>query len=581
MAKSSRRVNPAYGSTAARAILPLALLLALSANAAPVAVPGPLVRIKSGQLRGVARPTGGAEFLGIPYAQPPVGELRWHEPLPAKSWAGVRDAGTFGAPCAQPVLGAWNKHDAEASQEDCLFLNVITPEWPVKEPLPVMFWIHGGANAGGTASSSLYKDGTLVQHGVLLVTVNYRLGIFGFLAHQRLTAESPHHASGDYGLADQMLALEWVVDNIAKFGGDPHNITVFGQSAGAQDTSLLMTSPAKDLFQHAIAESGASLSPAPPTLAEAEQAGEQLADDLKAPESPGAIPYLRKIPAQDLLHKLAALAPEQRPHMGPVIDGWVIPLSPAEVFVSGQEAPIPLLFGTTTREFGMEATTNELRTMLFSLDAESAGRTLASYGLSDGDGTTDPKYGTPADQWAADTNFRCPSTAQGFWHSAHHPTYEYEFNHAIPGQEAQGAVHSSDLPYVFGYFPKSGNISGHFGDVDTKLADLMETYWTNFAKTGNPNGDNVPKWPEFDGTQALIEFGEDGQVSSSAALRTRQCSIYREAIETRLLRAAANQAPAPQVIIPLLPQKPKPAPATPGETPKPSDAAKPKPEQPQ
>ncbi len=164
-----------------------------------------IVATTSGQIQGISRHSGGAEFLGIPFAQPPIGNLRWHEPVPATPWTGIRSATTFGAPCAQPDLGDWNRRDAETGKEDCLFLNVIVPEWPVVKPLPVMFWIHGGANEGGTGSSALYKDGTLVNHGVILVTVNYRLGMFGFLAHPELTAESSHHASGNYGLMDQIL----------------------------------------------------------------------------------------------------------------------------------------------------------------------------------------------------------------------------------------------------------------------------------------------------------------------------------------------------------------------------------------
>src|SRR3569833_3834915 len=159
-----------------------------------------IVSTTAGKLHGVPRAGGGAEFLGIPYAQPPIGNLRWHDPVPRTAWSDVREASKFGAPCSQPDLGDWNRHDAETGKEDCLFLNVIVPEWPVKRPLPVMFWIHGGANEGGTASSALYKDGTLVNHGVILVTVNYRLGIFGYLAHHEFSAESAHNASGLYVL---------------------------------------------------------------------------------------------------------------------------------------------------------------------------------------------------------------------------------------------------------------------------------------------------------------------------------------------------------------------------------------------
>ena len=222
---------------ARRPFFVLALIPVLLLQAQVVAATGELiVGTTGGSLKGATRALGGAEFMGIPYAQPPVGDLRWREPLPAKPWTGVREATTFGAPCAQAILGDWNRHDAETSKEDCLFLNVMTPVWPApKMPLPVMVWFHGGANAGGTASSALYKDGMLVQHGVVLVTVNYRLGMVGFFAHPALTKESPHHSSGNYGLLDQLLALQWVHDNIAKFGGNPANVTAFGQSAGAID----------------------------------------------------------------------------------------------------------------------------------------------------------------------------------------------------------------------------------------------------------------------------------------------------------------------------------------------------------
>jgi para-nitrobenzyl esterase len=502
------------------------------------AVGNRVVSTTSGKLRGVSRPSGGAEFLGIPYAQPPVGDLRWHEPLPAKSWTGVREATTFGAPCAQPVLGDWNRHDSETSREDCLFLNVVTPAWPVKAPLPVMFWIHGGANAGGTASSGLYKDGTLVQHGVVLVTVNYRLGIFGFLAHPELTRESSRHVSGNYGLMDQIAALRWVRDNIAKFGGDPTNITVFGQSAGAQNTSLLMTSPlSKELFQRAIAQSGSAFNPPLPSLAEAEQAGGKLAATMKAPAGEGAIKYLRQLSTQDLLKGVAVQDPKQPPLLGPDIDGWVVPRSPAEVFALGQESSIPLIIGTTAREFGMSAPPDEVRKMIQHVTGSFASRALSLYGLADdGQGTTDPLYGSAADQWFADLLFRCPVTTQAAWHSAaHQATYEYEFAHAIPGQEAAGAVHSSDLPYVFGFYPRAGNISGTFGEIDYKLANLMETYWTNFARNGNPNAGTLPHWPEFGGSQDFIKFTQDGHVVASAeGLRRPQCDLYREVLKQRL-----------------------------------------------
>jgi para-nitrobenzyl esterase len=487
-----------------------------------------VVRTTAGQIRGEARAGGGAEFLGIPYAQPPVGDLRWREPQPAATWSGIRDTSAFGAPCAQPVLGDWNHHDADNGKEDCLFLNIVTPAWPVKKPLPVMFWIHGGANEGGSGTGDLYNSGTLVNHGVLLVTINYRLGIFGFFAHPALTRESPHHASGNYGLMDQILALRWVLDNIANFGGDPHNITVFGQSAGAMDTGMLMTSIVKDLFQKAIAESGSPVGPTIAPLADAEKSGDSLATDLKALAGDAAIAALRKLSAPDLLAALAALPSTGRPRVGPDIDGWVLTRSPAAVFAAGQESKIPFLFGTTTREFGSSATPDQLRGMIQLVAGDFAPRALAAYGLADGaSGTDDPKYGTPADQWTADIIFRCPATAQAVWHTAaHHHTYEYEFDHPIPGQEE--AVHSSELPYVFGFFPKSGNIAGNFGTIDSKLADLIGTYFTNFAKTGDPNSAGRPPWPQFGDAQTFIQFMPDGSVVPAARLRAAQCSVFRD-----------------------------------------------------
>lgn len=522
-------------------MLAAAAVAALTMSSAAMAAwpnGGLVVDTSSGQLRGVRHHSGGAEFLGIPYAQPPVGDLRWREPAPMAKWTGVRDAKAFGAPCAQPALGDWNKHDAEISKEDCLYLNVITPVWPPKKPLPVMFWIHGGANLGGTASSALYKDGTLVQHGVLLVTVNYRLGIFGFLAHPELTRESSHHASGNYALMDQIAALRWVRENIAKFGGDAKNITVFGQSAGAEDTGLLMASPlSKDQFQRAIAESGSSFNPPLPALADAEKSGQKVAVLLNAPEGGGVIRYLRGKPTEELVKVTAGQDPSQPPLIGPDVDGWVIPHPPAEIFASGGEAAIPLIIGTTTREFGMSATPDDLRKMIANADGDFAIPALSVYGLDNsGPGVVNAMYGSAADQWIADVAFRCPVSTQAKWHNAaHHPTYEYEFNHAIPGQEAKGAVHSADLPYVFGFFPKTGNISGKFTALDRQIAGRIETYWANFAKTGNPNGSTVPNWAEFDTKKTYIQFTQEGRmVTVPTGLRSPQCDLYREVLKQRM-----------------------------------------------
>ena len=493
-----------------------------------------VVSTSAGQLRGIPRGGGGAQFLGIPYAEPPVGDLRWRAPVPAKQWIGVRNADAYGAPCAQPVLGEWNRHDAALGREDCLYLNVDVPHWPAKGLLPVMLFIHGGSNLGGSGRGSLYNDGTLATHGVVVVTINYRLSIFGFLAHPALTAESPQHASGDYGLMDQVLALHWVRENIARFGGDPNNVTVFSQSAGAIDTGMLMTSPlARGLFQKVIAESGTALAPPPTSLATAEQNGIKVAalvnPETKNASSAAVIAALRRIPAEELVTQVVPLF--RAGLVGSDVDGFVIPQAPSQVFSSGREAAIPLLIGTTTREFESSATAEEVRAQIDRFTVVSSPEMLELYGLAaGGHGDSDPKYGSSADQWSADWLFRCPTVSEAVWHTAaHHVVYEYELDHAIPGQPF--AIHSSELPYVFGYFPKDGNLAGNFGPVDIKLAELIQTYWTNFAKTGNPNTAGVADWTPFGESQNYIQFLEDGTFAGANALRSAQCSLYREFLE--------------------------------------------------
>jgi para-nitrobenzyl esterase len=238
---------------------------------------------------------GGAAFKGIPYAAPPLGDLRWREHAPVAAWTGVREANAFGASCVQEIL-SWNKQEATGNQEDCLYLNVWTPEWPSKARKPVMVWLHGGGNAGGGASVDYFDGVSLSRRGIVLVTINYRLGLFGFFVHPGLTTESTHHTSGNYGLLDQVTALKWVRDNIAQFGGDPNNVTLFWQSAGSVDTSYLLASPlSKGLFQRVIQESG------PPirdmmTLSEAERAGEKFGASLNAPAGKDGIRFLRACP---------------------------------------------------------------------------------------------------------------------------------------------------------------------------------------------------------------------------------------------------------------------------------------------
>jgi para-nitrobenzyl esterase len=537
-----------------RRIVSLAVF-AISLSAAE----SPSVAVTGGVIRGSALEKGGAAFKGVPFAQPPVADLRWRPSAAVKPWDGARDTTTYGAPCAQNSAGRM----LETSSEDCLYLNVWTPQWPPRtQPpqsrLPVMFWIHGGGNYGGTASSANFDGESLARRGVVLVSANYRLTIFGFFAHPELTRESPHHASGNYGLLDQIAALEWVRDNIARFGGDPGNVTVFGQSAGAVDANVLMTSPlAKGLFQRVIAESGTvtrnpdaatmgmtalgalmavkegavSYSDAP-LLAEAEKRGEELAAALKAPArvvnrvDEGALPYLRSLPAADLLKPAAAPRRSIGPANGVVVDGWVFPQPPAEVFSKGQQLRVPLLLGNNARErTPPETTSGDLSKAAEAMYGPLAKQASTLYGFASAPAPEpDPLYGGTAAQWVVDTMYRCPVVAQLLWHAAAgNAAYEYQFDHAAPGREALGAVHGAEVPFVFG-LPNANN--ARYGAADQEISAAIQQYWTNFAKTGNPNAAGLPQWPKFDPTaRGYIEFTDSGPMAREG-LRRPFCDLY-------------------------------------------------------
>jgi para-nitrobenzyl esterase len=465
--------------------------------------------------------SAGAVFKGIPFAQPPVGPLRWREPQPVIPWQGVRDAIEPGAPCAQNSSG-WNEKEAADSREDCLYLNVWTPKWPVKSRLPVMVWIHGGGNTGGAGTADPLYDGTrLISHGVVLVIFDYRLGIFGFLAHPELTRESPNHSSGNYAFLDQIAALRWVHDNIAQFGGDPNNVTVFGQSAGSMDLDVLMTSPlAKGLFHRAIAESGAV--GAFPNLADAERAGQQALEQLKPP-SEGTLAWLRSLSSTDLL-KVGRVPSDGN------VDNWVFPANPAAVFETGKAHPVPLLIGSNAIEFAQQIPPDELRAKIQERFRDRAPRLLELYGLKlAGDkGLVDPLYGGPGDQIATDVEFRCPGIHQGEVHStAGYPVWEYQFDRAIPPKPT--VVHSSELPYVFGNLWSTGSQGGNYQEADRKLSNAIQIYWTNFARTGDPNGPGVPRWPRFNAnSRSYMEFTRAGEVRVNQNQRRAFCEAFSE-----------------------------------------------------
>jgi para-nitrobenzyl esterase len=486
----------------------LVTVIAAAADDAVVAVSG-------GQIRGRLTPDGGAAFKGIPFARPPVGDLRWREPQPVEPWAGVREAAEFRPACTQLSEG-WNAADVPTSTEDCLYLNVAVPEWPPKAPRPVMVWLHGGSNMAGSGEAPAFEERALVRRGIVWVTVNYRLGALGFMAHPELANESPHHASGNYGLMDQIAALRWVRDNIARFGGDPATVTLGGESAGAWDVSLLMTSPlAKGLFYRAIQESSAVGFRGCLPRARAEELGEKLAAQLKAPDT-AAIRFLRTIPAVEIVKAGLAAAAGDMTGLGASLDGWVLTESPAKVFAEGRAARIPLITGSNAQEMGETMPPDKIREEIEKEYGHFADRALALYGEK-----TDPLYGAPGTQWVTDVFFRCPSVAHAVWHAAAgNPTWVYEFEHPAPGKLA--SVHAGELVFLFGTWASGVPPT----PADQKVSEQMQNYWVNFTRTGSPNGEGLPSWLGFtDKSQDYLAFTDAG-AAAKTDLRRPYCALF-------------------------------------------------------
>ncbi|PWU12590.1 MAG: carboxylesterase family protein [Terriglobia bacterium] len=531
---------PRQATARIRLMLKKTFLIACAGALCLTAATDPVVAVTGGKIKGRLQ-NPGAVFKGIPFAAPPMGDLRWKEPMPVKPWAGVKDAGDYGAPCAQ-VNSNWNQIASDKGQEDCLFLNVWTPEWPAKTPKAVMVWIHGGGNTGGSALGAggiepPFDGEKLARLGVVVVTINYRLGLFGFIGHPELTAESPNHASGAYGLLDQIAALKWVRDNIARFSGDPRNITVFGQSAGAQDISILVTSPlAKGLFQKAITESGTPMisDKRLQTPAQMEQLGVALAEVLQSPAT-GAVKYLRSLPASGIL----AATPDFRKRLNGLIldvgmDGYVTPEFSPAVYRAGREAPVPMIVGSNGREGGpagaaakrspeqMIAALQQRIEASYGKYPDLLARALQSYGISGGENhvSTYPPYGPVETQFGTDLSFRCQAVALAGWHSGVAATYQYEFT---GGTASHPPVHSAELKFVFGLLEDQES-DAHL----RKLSEDMMRYWTNFARTGDPNGPGLPVWPKHElNTRQYIELSNEGPVPK-AELRRVPCGFYVE-----------------------------------------------------
>jgi para-nitrobenzyl esterase len=465
------------------------------------------VKTAAGKVEGAASADGKIHvFEGIPYAAPPVGELRWKAPQPVAPWKGVRKATEFGARCMQTrVFGDMVFRDNGPS-EDCLYLNVWTPSLSKNARLPVMVWIYGGGFVAGSSSEPRQDGEALAHKGVVVVSFNYRLGLFGFLAHPELTRESPHHASGNYGLLDQVAALQWVRKNIAAFGGDPNNVTIFGESAGSFSVSALMASPlSRGLFQRAIGESGAffGTSLGLKSLADAEQVGAHFAESLGA----SSLAALRAKPAAELLEAASKDNPFRFPQD---IDGYFFPENPREIFANGRQAHVPLLAGWNRDEgnyrafFGKEEPTaaNFAETARKRF-GDTAGEFLKLYPAG-----TDEEARRSAQDMAGD-QFIAYSTWKWLELQSSTPgvtVYRHEFDDAPPrsaddkNPDPPAAYHSAEIEFVFETLDSKPL---PWRPEDKKLSDLMSTYWTNFAKTGDPNGSaktaaaGLPHWPAY------------------------------------------------------------------------------------
>lgn len=475
----------------------LAVLLALLLST-PALAASPTVRTEIGPVRGTTD-QGVSAYLGLPYAAPPVGPLRWRPPRPARPWSRVRRADAFAPACLQTGVSMPGE-TSPATSEDCLYFNVWTPPQPPKSGAPVIVWIHGGGYANGATALPLYWGDRLARKGVVVVTLAYRLGPLGFLAHPELSAEGGG-ASGNYGLMDQMAALGWVRRNIAAFGGDPANVTIAGQSAGAMSVSLLMASPrAKGLFQRAIGQSGGVFEPL--QLAPSYQLPQAQKDGVAYAASVGAksLAELRALPAEKLLEGQAGKVTH------PVIEPAVLPRSPYDAFVAGRQNSVPILLGYNAGEARSLADVSKVTAATFAADLAHAWGPLPPGVVAAYPFTTDDEARHARIALETDLRFAWDMWAWARLQArTQQPVYFYRFDQAPPFPEGAragwGASHFAELWYMFDHL---GQEPWPWTPGDRRLADAMSSYWVNFARTGNPNGPGLPQWPAFTPAQGNV-----------------------------------------------------------------------------
>jgi len=480
----------------------------LGPESPPGAVSTGPVRTASGLVAGAVLPGGVRAFRGIPFAAPPVGALRWKPPRPARPWRGVRDGTRFGPQCMQRPIFADMVFRSDGMSEDCLYLNVWAPPRRAARRLPVLLYFIGGGYVAGDASELRYDGASLARRGIVVVTANYRLGVFGFLAHPELTRESPHHASGDEGLLDQVAALEWVRRNVAAFGGDPLRITIGGESAGSLSVSALMASPlSRRLIAGAIGESGAMIYPtyAPVTLAAAEARGVAFADSAGA----RSLAELRAMPAESLLDVTGRAGNGRFP---PVVDGWFLPGKPADLLAAGEGARVPLLVGWNSEESSWQGllgdsqpTPENYAAAVRRVFGSRADEALALFPAATREQVEESGTLLAGAAFIAYSTWKWADLQAG----AGQAVYRYLYAHPRPAPKVPGpnpppagAVHSAEIEYALGNLA-TNDVYPWTADDDTVSA-TMETYVADFVKTGNPNGAGLPAWPAYTDAQPRV-----------------------------------------------------------------------------
>lgn len=490
------------------------------------------LRLDSGFISG-ANTDGVWSYLGIPYAAPPVGELRWENPRPAQGWDGVRACTAYGPACPQSDDSEISAGDVGKTDEDCLYLNVWTPATEPSESLPVMVWIHGGGFTTGAGSLGLYDGKKLSGKGVVVVTINYRLGPLGFLAHPGLSAESPEGSSGNYGLLDQIEALKWVQRNIAAFGGDPERVTVFGESAGGISVCDLMVSPLTGgLFQRAISESGPYSNASFPSgavrnLANAERLGERFADALGCEGTSDVAAAMRSKSVDELLQAAGDITSPVPGALkfGPVIDGWLLPEDTAALFAAGKQHAVPLLVGTNADEgtvFAPKVTLSEYQAMVAMVYGEKAQEVLSLFPASSDQEAQDSLERLITEMgFAAQARFAAECVAASGTNA-----YLYQFTAEVdnPLTKDLGSFHGLEIPYVFGNLELFKRLGLDPGESDLALSSAIMDYWTEFARSGLPESKGGPAWPAYQSsTDQYLELGKSIEVK--AGLYRQACDL--------------------------------------------------------